>query len=97
MGFDGPYGVYHSAYDDHYWVSRIGDPGFRYHTLMTQLWGTMALRLANADVLPTRFESYAPALRDFVRELDRIPGLPETSTWRRLVAARARSGRRRAA
>ena len=56
MTFDGPYGVYHSAYDNHYWISKIGDPGFRYHTLMSQFWGTLALRLANADVLPYRLD-----------------------------------------
>jgi len=69
MAFDGPYGVYHSMYDDHFWVSRIGDPGFRYHRSMTELWGTMALRLANAEILPLDFESYAASIRDFVREV----------------------------
>ena len=75
MGFDGPYGVYHSAYDDHFWMTHFGDPGFAYHTLMAQLWGTMALRLANAEVLPLDFDAYAAALRDFIRRLDDIPGL----------------------
>ena len=70
MTFDGPYGVYHSAYDDHYWVANIGDPGFKYHTLMAQFWGTVALRLANADVLPYAMEAYAGGVREFVRELD---------------------------
>jgi beta-lactamase class A len=70
MGFDGPYGVYHSAYDNHYWIKNIGDPGFKYHTLMAQLWGTLALRLANADVLPYAMETYAGSVREFVRELD---------------------------
>lgn len=75
MGFDGPYGVYHSAYDDHFWMTRFGDPGFKYHALMAQLWGTMALRLANAEVLPLDFDAYAAALRDFIGRLDDIPGL----------------------
>jgi N-acetylated-alpha-linked acidic dipeptidase len=74
MGFDGPYGVYHSAYDDHFWIERFGDPGFRYHALMAQLWGAMALRLANADVHPFDFDAYAAALRDFVRRLEEIDG-----------------------
>ena len=73
MSFYGPYGVYHSAYDSHYWVSRIGDPGFRYTHLMTQLWGTMALRLANAALLPLDVEAYARALAGFVGRLDEIP------------------------
>ena len=59
LGFDGPYGVYHSMYDDFYWMNHFGDPGYRYHTLMSQLWGVLALRLANADVLPFDFASYA--------------------------------------
>jgi beta-lactamase class A len=70
MTFDGPYGVYHSAYDNHYWIANIGDPGFKYHTLMAQFWGTVALRLANADVLPYSMETYAASVREFVRELD---------------------------
>src|SRR2546430_2232258 len=28
LGFTGDYGVYHSMYDDHYWMSLIGDPAF---------------------------------------------------------------------
>lgn len=75
MTFNGPYGVYHSAYDSHYWISRIGDPGFRYHTAMARYWGTLALRLANADVLPYQMDEYAASVREFVRELDRIPDL----------------------
>ena len=75
MTFDGPYGVYHSAYDSHYWVKAIGDPGFRYHALMSQLWGTLALRLANADVLPYALDEQAASLREFVRALDKIPNL----------------------
>ena len=71
MSFDGPYGVYHSMYDDHRWISAIGDPGFRYHTAMTRIWGVLALRLANADVLPFDYPSYAARLREFALELDK--------------------------
>jgi N-acetylated-alpha-linked acidic dipeptidase len=70
MAFDGPYGVYHSVYDNHQWVSRVGDPGFRYHTAMTRLWGVMALRLANADVLPFDYRPYASRLSEFAREVE---------------------------
>jgi N-acetylated-alpha-linked acidic dipeptidase len=87
MGFDGPYGVYHSAYDSHRWVDTIGDPGFRYARLMSELWGSMALRLANAEVLPFDVEAYAASVRDFVRRLDEIPGVRERLEIPRLVAA----------
>jgi N-acetylated-alpha-linked acidic dipeptidase len=69
LQFDGPYGVYHSAYDDFFWMNHFGDPGYRYHTLMSQLWGVLALRLANADLLPFDFASYAANIRQFVNEL----------------------------
>ncbi len=69
LQFDGDYGVYHSAYDDFYWMNNFGDPGYRYHTLMSQLWGVTALRLANADLLPFDFASYAANIRQFVDEL----------------------------
>ena len=71
LGFEGPYGVYHSAYDDFFWMNHFGDPGYRYHTLMTQLWGVLALRLANADLLPFDFASYAANIREFVNELSK--------------------------
>ena len=74
LQFDGPYGVYHSVYDDFYWMNHFGDPGYRYHTLMSQLWGTTALRLANAKVLPFDFAAYARSLREFVIEVQNKPG-----------------------
>ena len=87
MLFNGPYGVYHSAYDSHYWVDKIGDPGFRYGRLMTELWGTMALRLANAEVLPIDVESYAASIREFVRQLETNPAISDRLDLPRLVAA----------
>jgi len=74
LQFDGPYGVYHSMYDDFYWMNHFGDPGYRYHSLMSRLWGTTALRLANADILPFDFASYARSLREFVNEVQKKPG-----------------------
>ena len=69
LQFDGDYGVYHSAYDDFFWMNKFGDPGYRYHTLMSQLWGVTALRLANADLLPFDFATYANNIRQFVNDL----------------------------
>lgn len=73
LSFDGPYGVYHSVYDDFYWMNHFGDPGYRYHTLMSQLWGTLALRLANANVLPLDFAFYGARLRDFMSAIEKYP------------------------
>ena len=74
LQFDGPYGVYHSMYDDFYWMNHFGDPGYLYHTLMSQIWGTLALRLADSDILPFDFAAYAAKIREFVREEQVKPG-----------------------
>ena len=69
MRFQGPYPVYHSADDTHDWVSRI-DPGFLRHAAMTRIWATLAMRLANADLLPLDQVDYARTLRGFLREIE---------------------------
>ncbi|HKO95368.1 MAG TPA: M28 family metallopeptidase [Pyrinomonadaceae bacterium] len=68
MGFGGDYGVYHSAYDSFYWMSHFGDPTFAYHVAAAQLWGTVALRLANADGLQLDYRDYAAQIRDYFTE-----------------------------
>ena len=70
LGFSGDYGVYHSMYDDHDWMETIGDPSFEYHAALTRVWGLVALRLANADVLPYDFGFNAIALDHFLTELE---------------------------
>ncbi len=70
LGFVGDYGVYHSSYDDHFWMTQFGDPAFQYHVALTQIWGLTALRLANADLLPYDFGANAAALETFLLELE---------------------------
>lgn len=69
FGFSGRYGVYHSVYDNFRWMEKYGDPEFLYHTAAAKLWGLIAMRLANADVLPLRFSDYA---RDVQVDLDNM-------------------------
>jgi N-acetylated-alpha-linked acidic dipeptidase len=101
MSFTGPYGVYHSLYDNHTWMTKYGDPKFLYHTAMTRLWGVMALRLANADIVPLDYRAYADRVREFVKETiararpaDRAAFAPlEASSDRFMRAARAMATR----
>ncbi len=86
LAFVGPYGVYHSVYDSYRWMTRFGDPGFRYMTVMAEVWGRMALRLANADVIPYDFTRYADRVQSFLDELAAVPGVRERLD---LTAARA--------
>jgi N-acetylated-alpha-linked acidic dipeptidase len=96
LQFDGPYGVYHSMYDDHFWIEHFGDPGFRYHALTSQLWGVLALRLANADALPFDFGAYGRAVREFVEELqkhNKMEGQLDTAPLLKAIAAFEQQGR----
>jgi N-acetylated-alpha-linked acidic dipeptidase len=54
----GPYGVYHSVFDNFAWFKKFGDPDFVYEQEMARVFGLEALRMANADVLPYDYEEY---------------------------------------
>ncbi len=71
FSFSGPYGVYHSVYDDFRWMDKFGDPGFVYHVAAARLLGLFAMRLASPEVAPLRFGSYAEALSLHLDDLDR--------------------------
>eukprot|EP00741_Cyanophora_paradoxa_P004286 tig00000792_g4160.t2 len=68
IGFSGDYGVYHSIYDSFAWMANYGDPGFLYHAACAAVWGSVALRLADAAVLPLDYAEYGRALREQVVE-----------------------------
>lgn len=78
MTFDGDYGVYHSVYDDYYWMTHFGDPGLRYMTRMAEVWGRMAMRLASAEILPFDYETYGREIRGFASALSGDVDLGET-------------------
>ncbi len=58
IGSSGPYGVYHSVYDNFAWFKKFGDPSFVYEQQMARVFGLEALRMADADVLPYDYEEY---------------------------------------
>ncbi|MBL0170845.1 MAG: M20/M25/M40 family metallo-hydrolase [Gemmatimonadaceae bacterium] len=70
-GFGGPAGTYHSAYDTHAWMERFGDPGFLYHATAARIGAAMALRVANADILPYDYVEFARTMRRYVAPLAR--------------------------
>jgi N-acetylated-alpha-linked acidic dipeptidase len=71
-GEDDTDGVYHSNYDsfDHY--ARFGDPGFVYGVTEAQTIGRLILRIADADVLPMEFGSFADTVDGYVKELHEL-------------------------
>jgi N-acetylated-alpha-linked acidic dipeptidase len=67
--FEGPYGVYHSAFDDHRWMKSFGDPTFEYHVAAARFLGLQIMRLANSDLLPLDYELYGGEVSQYVDEL----------------------------
>ncbi|MCC6774925.1 MAG: M28 family peptidase [Gemmatimonadaceae bacterium] len=58
------FGTYHSSFDSRAYVERIADPGFAQGATMVQVLGTLALRMANAEVVPFRFSHYGTRLQE---------------------------------
>jgi N-acetylated-alpha-linked acidic dipeptidase len=63
---------YHSNYDSYYWMDKFGDPGFKKHLALTQIWGVLAVRLSNIKVLPFKATEYATTLEKHASELSAL-------------------------
>jgi len=66
IGSSGPYGVYHSAFDDFAWFVQNVDPHFVVIEQMARIFGLETLRMADADVLPYDYANYARAISSYV-------------------------------
>jgi N-acetylated-alpha-linked acidic dipeptidase len=66
IGSSGPYGVYHSVFDNFAWFKKFGDPDFVYEQQMARVFGVEALRMADADVLPYDYEEYGKEIAEYV-------------------------------
>jgi N-acetylated-alpha-linked acidic dipeptidase len=62
----GPYGVYHSAFDNYAWYTQNADPNFVYLQEMARVFGLEALRMADADVLPYDYAAYAREISSYI-------------------------------
>jgi N-acetylated-alpha-linked acidic dipeptidase len=66
IGSGGPYGVYHSAFDDFTWFTKFADPTFVYEQQMARVFGVQALRMADAEILPFDYEEYGKEVEAYV-------------------------------
>jgi N-acetylated-alpha-linked acidic dipeptidase len=66
IGSSGPYGVYHSTFDDFAWYTQNADPHFVYLQEMARVFGLEALRMADSDVLPYDYVTYAKAIESYI-------------------------------
>ncbi|MGH9576170.1 MAG: M28 family peptidase, partial [Terriglobales bacterium] len=64
----GPYGVYHSVFDNFAWFSKFGDPGFHYLQQMARIYGLQLLRMSEADALPYNYEDYGKEVATYLQK-----------------------------
>ena len=57
-------------YDDFEYFDRVVDPGYAYSVMMTDLWSRVALRLAEAEVLPLRYSNTAKFVLDELQAIE---------------------------
>jgi N-acetylated-alpha-linked acidic dipeptidase len=67
----GPYGVYHSAFDDFAWFTQNADPHFLYLQQMARVLGLEAIRMADADLLPYDYVAYAREISVYIEAAKR--------------------------
>lgn len=80
-GLFSEYPVYHSLYDDYVWMERFGDPLFHRHVALASVWGLIALRLADDEIIPFNYVSYASELVESSKVVeDGCPGCPVSFT-----------------
>jgi len=74
LGFGGesPGGVYHSAYDTIKWYQTYSDTDYTYGRTLSQITGTLVMRLADAPVLPFQFTDTSDTLMRYVVELETL-------------------------
>lgn len=69
VDFSGRYGVYHSIYDNFFWMEKFGDPEFIQHATAARLYTTIAIKASSQTVLPLRFSPYAEAMKGYLDDL----------------------------
>lgn len=58
IGSGGPYGVYHSVFDNYNWFIKNADPTFVYEQQQARVFGLEILHMADTDVLPYDYRLY---------------------------------------
>ena len=58
IGSTGPYGVYHSTFDNYTWFTKFADPTFVYLQQQARVLGVEAISMADADLPPYDYADY---------------------------------------
>ncbi len=74
IGSGGPYGVYHSVFDNFAWFTMNADPHFVYLQEMARVLGLEAVRMADTDVLPYDYVPYAREITSYIETAKKKAG-----------------------
>ena len=67
IGSDGPYGVYHSVFDNYNWFIKFADPTFVYEQQQARVFGLEVLHMADTDVLPYDYRLYGQNVVSYLK------------------------------
>jgi N-acetylated-alpha-linked acidic dipeptidase len=68
IGSDGPYGVYHSVFDNYNWFIKNADPTFVYERQQARVFGLEILHMADIDVLPYDYKTYGNEVVGYLKD-----------------------------
>jgi N-acetylated-alpha-linked acidic dipeptidase len=71
IGSNGPYGVYHSVFDNYNWFIKNADPTFVYLQQQARVLGLELLHMADADVLPYDYRAYGAQVVGYISAAER--------------------------
>ena len=77
IGSHGSYGVYHSVFDNYAWYTQNADPTFVYLQEMARVLGLEALNMADTDVLPYDYVTYAKEISSYLDSAKKKPSAKE--------------------
>jgi N-acetylated-alpha-linked acidic dipeptidase len=66
IGSSGPYGVYHSVFDNYNWFIKNADPTFVYEQQQARVFGIEVLHMADTDVLPYDYVTYGKEIGEYL-------------------------------
>lgn len=91
FGFGGRGGIYHSYYDNFDWMSRFGDPGFKFHAAAARLALLAVLRMADAEIMPFTLEPYAAEVLKQIGNIEKTMSESGTSASLSLAGIREKA------
>ncbi len=70
----GPYGVYHSTFDDYTWFIKFADPTFVYLQEIARVLGLEAITMADADLVPYNYAVYGNDIVGYLQAAQKRAG-----------------------